>query len=134
MRKCTLSLACIVLVFSLALNAFSPRELSAAANDRQELTAEVWQASPLNEKLSFLYGVSCAVVVEKELASSKGEEPSIFVKNWLSTFNGLNAKEIVKKLDSWIAAHPASRNRHIFDVIWYEFIVPGSKSNQGEKS
>ncbi len=92
-----------------------------------EFTGTAWMGSTQNERLAFLYGVSNVVAIEQLLAEKEGVKPSLFVRDWMKAFGNANWAQIEKKLNDWYAAHPDQMSRGVFDVLWYEFMVPASK-------
>ena len=91
-----------------------------AAQSATDLTSQ-------NEKLAFLYGASNIIAIEQLIAQQQGTQASPFVTAWIKAFGNTNWTDIQKKLDAWYAAHPDQANREVFDVLWYEFMVPASK-------
>lgn len=93
----------------------------------RDITGQQWAQSTKAEKLSFLYGASSVVAIEKAAADRGGREPSLFVTRWMDAFGGKTLSRIEGEIDTWYAEHPREHNRHVFDVIWYELIGPGTK-------
>ena len=83
--------------------------------------------SSQNEKLAFLYGASNIIAIEQLIAQKQGTKASPFVTAWITAFGDTNWTDIQKKVDAWYAAHPDQANREVFDVLWYEFMVPAGK-------
>ena len=100
---------------------------SAAAQSTADLTGKHWLQSSQNEKLAFLYGASNIIAIEQLIAQKQGTKASPFVTAWITAFGDTNWTDIQKKLDAWYAAHPDQANREVFDVLWYEFMVPAGK-------
>ena len=115
--KHMLGALCLVCVLAMPAGAAAPR---------MDLTGQQWDQSSAAEKLSFLYGASSVVAIEKAVAEKSGEKPTVFVSRWMTAFQGKTMSQIKQELDAWYAAHPAEKNRHVFDVIWYELIAPRS--------
>ena len=67
------------------------------------------------------------IAIEQLIAQQQGTQASPFVTAWIKAFGNTNWTDIQKKLDAWYAAHPDQANREVFDVLWYEFMVPASK-------
>lgn len=100
---------------------------AAAAQSTADLTGKHWLQSSQNEKLAFLYGASNIIAIEQLIAQQQGTKASPFVTAWVKAFGNTNWMEIQKKLDAWYAAHPDQANREVFDVLWYELMVPANK-------
>ena len=98
-----------------------------AAQPATDLTGKHWLQSSQNEKLAFLYGASNIIAIEQLIAQQQGTQASPFVTAWIKAFGNTNWTDIQKKLDAWYAAHQDQANREVFDVLWYEFMVPASK-------
>lgn len=92
-----------------------------------EIDGKRWDASTQQEKLAFLYGASSVVAIEVAVGEKSSDKPSIFVQKWMSTFGNDDIMAICAKLDAWYASHPDQQNRHVFDVLWYEFMAPAMK-------
>ena len=84
-----------------------------AAQSATDLTGKHWLQSSQNEKLAFLYGASNIIAIEQLIAQQQGTQASPFVTAWIKAFGNTN----------W----PDQANREVFDVLWYEFMVPASK-------
>ena len=74
-----------------------------------------------------MYGASNIIAIEQLIAQQQGTQASPFVTAWIKAFGNTNWTDIQKKLDAWYAAHQDQANREVFDVLWYEFMVPASK-------
>lgn len=95
-----------------------------------EVNGYVWEASSPDSKLSFILGVENALAMEyalaEEVAKQQGDQPKIspFQEGWMLAFNKTPRVELVERVDTFYAVHPDAKNRHIFDVIWVEMILP----------
>lgn len=92
-----------------------------------DLDGRQWLISTPEEQLAFLYGVASVIGVEQVIATEGKTKPSVFVEKWMSTFGGNTLSDVRVKVDAWYKANPTGQNRHIFDVLWYEFMAPGTK-------
>ena len=99
----------------------------AAPSSGADLTGKDWRDSTQSEKLAFLYGASNIIAIEQLIADKQGTDPSPFVTAWIKAFGDSNWSQIQRRLDGWYAAHPDQANRQVFDVLWYEFMVPATK-------
>lgn len=131
MHKRFFILACsAVLVCSLGLSAVaaptSQTAPAAPAATGIDVTGTQWSQSTQNEKLAFLYGASSIIAIEQLIAQEQGKAPSPFVKAWVSAFKDTRWLDLQKKLDDWYAKHPEQAKRHVFDVLWFEFMVPAA--------
>ena len=122
MRRCFL---CFLLIPVLVLGACSWACTSASA--ASELTGVEWIQSSQNEKLAFLYGVSNVVAIEQLVAEKQGSAPSPFVRAWLKAFDAVTLKQLQALLDDWYASHPEDADRQVFDVLWWEYMLPADK-------
>ena len=81
-------------------------------------------------KVVFAAALVCALCLPAVAAQSATD---LTGKHWLQSSQNeklaflYGASNIQKKLDAWYAAHPDQANREVFDVLWYEFMVPASK-------
>ena len=124
MRKFWLALFVLVVGFG-AYNAVP--SVQAAENPGLELTGQEWMQSSKNEKLAFLYGASSVVAIENMIAQKEGKAPTLFVQAWSNAFNSMSWTGLMDKLDAWYLTHPESQKRHVFDVLWNEFMAPALK-------
>lgn len=92
-----------------------------------DLTGEHWKLSSDSEKQAFLYGASNIVAIEQLVSEKTGAAPSPFVSAWIRAFGGTSWKDMQKQLDDWYASHPSESSRPVFDVLWYEFMVPAGR-------
>lgn len=97
-----------------------------AANPADSLTGKEWGESGKSEKLAFLYGASNVVAIEMESANLSQKPASKFVTGWMKAFGSQTPEQVCTLLDIWYVQHPKDANRHVFDVLWNEFIVPAT--------
>ena len=90
------------------------------------LTGKHWMAGDREGKLSFLYGASNVVALEQIGAEKTGKPASVFVQGWTNAFGNMTYPELMQKIDAWYEANPDKLDRNVFDVIWYELIVPAT--------
>ncbi len=95
-----------------------------AQTEVPDITGREWAQSSKAEKLSFLYGASSVAAIEKIAAERAGREPSPFAGGWMDAFGDKTPAQIEAEIDAWYDRHPGNRNRHVFEVIWYELIGP----------
>ena len=106
----------------------------------KELNGAAWVESSQAEKLAFLLGVEMMIATEEYLAEKMAEAKvrrggkggaainhSPFMKGWLNVFKNTSRVELAGQLDAYVAANPDARNRHVFEIIWREFIAPQMK-------
>ncbi|MDD2966412.1 MAG: hypothetical protein PHN64_02805 [Desulfovibrionaceae bacterium] len=110
-------MALLVLVLGLSLPAFAAEKPVDG-----ELTGKAWLASPIASKEAFLYGVASTVAIEQAIADKGGKPASVFVQQWMAAFTESTPADIGKQVDAWYTAHPDQQGRHVFDVLWYEFM------------
>lgn len=99
----------------------------AMAEDFGSLSGQQWIASSHAEKLAFLYGASSLVAIEHTIEMKSGNKASVFVEKWLQAFGNDDLNDLCAKVDKWYASHPEDASRHVFDVLWYEFMAPETK-------
>lgn len=90
------------------------------------LTGTHWMAGEKEGKLAFLYGASNIIAIEDIGAQRTGRPASVFVQGWTDAFKNTTYPELMAKIDDWYKTHPDQLGRNVFDVIWYEFIVPAT--------
>lgn len=103
---------------------------SPSATDVASLNGFVWETSAPQSKLDFLLGVECALAMESALAQAareKGEtvQLSLFANGWQIAFHDTTRPELVRRIDEFYYRNPEQKDRHVFDVIWTEMVVPG---------
>ena len=97
------------------------------------LNGYVWERSAPQSRLDFLLGVECALAMESALAQAaqnKGESVtlSLFADGWQAALGSVTRPELVRRIDAFYEKNPDQKNRHVFDVIWTEMVVPGLKA------
>ena len=107
---------------------------SADANPVDIVTGELWLASKQEEKLAYVLGIESAIYIEhminkKALESAGGTHAPLhnlspFEKGWAKVFENMTRKEIVARVDSWLADHPDQHKKAVLAIIWYELIAP----------
>lgn len=110
-------IALMVLVLGMSVPSFAAQEAATG-----ELTGQAWLSSPIMSKEAFLYGVASTVAIEQAIADKGGKPASIFVQQWMGAFKDSTPADIGKKLDAWYTSHADQQSRHVFDVLWYEFM------------
>jgi len=109
--------------------AFSNSCFAQKPNDRPgpDVDGKVWMNSTEQEKESFLYGASSAIVLEYHVRNKHSEEPSRFVRGWVEALKDMTWAELSNKVDMYYRNNPEKMHRHVFEVIWHEIIVPNWK-------
>ncbi len=92
-----------------------------------DLTGTEWLKSSQGEKLAFLYGVSSVVAIEQLIADRQGTAPSPFVRAWGKAFNNISWPALQHLVDDWYTTHPDDKERPVFDVLWWEYMLPADK-------
>ena len=90
-----------------------------------------WETSAPQSKLDFLLGVECALAMESALAQAAREKGgtvqlSLFANGWQIAFHDTTRPELVRRIDEFYDRNPDQKNRHVFDVIWSEMVVPAA--------
>ena len=126
----------LMLIAFFALPVYGTAAESSADKRDLKIDGQTWLSSSEDEKLAFLLGVEVMIATEKVLAERMGETrkaredkppysgPSPFVRGWLKAFEDTDRRQIMAELDKYIETHPDAQGRHIFEIIWHEFIVP----------
>lgn len=116
------------------------KKVAPTGNPIEQLTGEIWMKSSAEIKAALLFGVECAMSIEHAVAKRLDEVNkadgkkktaastlSPFEKAWAQAFKDVPRAEIVENIDTWYAENPDKQERPVFDVIWYELIVPKTK-------
>ena len=91
----------------------APRHAFAAdATPVGSLNGYAWMDSDNSNKLSFLLGVETAIAM------------SPFQQGWMAAFDNTPRQTIADRIDAFYVANPSQKNRHVFDVLWEQMIVP----------
>ena len=83
-----------------------------------------------SNKLSFLLGVETAIAMEMALSqeqqkiTGKPVPLSPFQQGWMAAFDNTPRQTIADRIDAFYVANPSQKNRHVFDVLWEQMIVP----------
>ncbi|MCH5277262.1 MAG: hypothetical protein J1E80_05440 [Desulfovibrionaceae bacterium] len=94
------------------------------------LNGYTWMDSDNANKLSFLLGVECGLAMEMALGQEQAKVTgapaalSPFQRGWTAAFDNTPRQAIVDRLDAFYTAHPSQKDRHVFDVLWKEMLVP----------
>jgi hypothetical protein len=109
------------IIFSFSIPCFAQTQ-----NDRPgpDVDGKVWMNSTQQEKESFLFGASSAIVLEYHVRIKHSEEPSRLVRGWVEALKDMTWVELSRKIDKYYNDHPDKMHRHVFEVIWHEIIVP----------
>lgn len=120
----------LALLFCLAALPAGANELGDKPTDVSDVNGLVWLESDRESQLSYLLGVETAIAMEQALtyarAERTGTDPvfSPFQQGWSSAFENTSRSRLASDLDKFYRDNPTQRNRHVFDVIWTEMIVP----------
>jgi hypothetical protein len=109
--------------------AFSNACFAQRPNDRPgpDVDGKVWMNSTEQEKESFLFGASSAIVLEYHVRIKHSEDPSRLVRGWVEALKDMTWRELSHKIDVYYNDNPDKMHRHVFEVIWHEIIVPNWK-------
>lgn len=94
------------------------------------LDGYVWMDSDNANKLSFLLGVETAIAMEMALAQEQQKATgkpvalSPFQQGWMAAFPNTPRQTIADRITQFYTVNPSQKNRHVFDVVWEEMIVP----------
>ena len=109
----------------------APRHAFAAdATPVGSLNGYAWMDSDNSNKLSFLLGVETAIAMEMALSqeqqkiTGKPGPLSPFQQGWMAAFDNTPRQTIADRIDAFYVANPSQKNRHVFDVLWEQMIVP----------
>lgn len=109
----------------------APRHASGAdATPTGSLNGYAWMESDNANKLSFLLGVETAIAMETALAqeqqkiTGKPVPLSPFQQGWTAAFDNMPRQAIADRINAFYVANPTQKNRHVFDVLWEQMIVP----------
>lgn len=134
--KQTVLVLALTLTFALPGCRHAPVSTEASPSDTPvaSLDGFAWETSAPQSKLDFLLGVECALAMESALAQAareKGEtvQLSLFANGWQIAFHDTTRPELVRRIDEFYYRNPDQKNRHVFDVIWTEMVVPAAERN-----
>lgn len=105
----------------------------AAHVETNDINGHAWMVSSNDSKLSFLLGVENAIAMECAMIDAKAArdghkaEYSHFQQGWMSAFDKTSRQQIADSVNAFYTAHPNQKDRHVFDVIWSEMIVPAQQ-------
>lgn len=132
----------VIYLFSLAFIMFGVNLAHANDSYLSKLNGHSWQQSTPQEKLAFIVGMDGVVAIEVAI-DQKQEEKAIadktpkqkwpkstvskFERAWSSVFDQRPRTEIVEQIDTFYANNPTKLDRNVFEVIWYELLVPKYK-------
>jgi hypothetical protein len=92
-----------------------------------DVDGKVWLSSSAQEKQSFLFGAGSALVLEYHIRAKRSEEPSRYVKGWVTGLKDMSWSTLASKIDAYYKSNPDKESRPVFDVIWHEIIEPNLK-------
>lgn len=143
MKKIFAVLLCMAMLSMGATQALAADAAKAPmGNPVEQLTGEIWMNSSDDIKKALLFGVDCAISIEHAVAErlqevnkadSRKKAPatastlSPFEKGWSTAFKNVPRGEIVEYIDTWYTENPDKKQRPVFDVIWYELVMPKTK-------
>ena len=99
---------------------------TARADEVPIVTGEHWVKSSDDLKKAYLVGV--ANVLQIESAYQKSNPPSdaqSLVPKAAMGLKGQTLDGVRERVDRWYAANPGRLDRSVFEVIWYEAVIPG---------
>ena len=114
-----------VVVACLTLAAFAT---PVRADEVPLITGEHWTKSAEPLKKAYLLGIANTLQIE---SAYQGTNPPSDAQSLVSTaakgLRGQTLDTVRETLDRWYAANPDKLSRPVFEVIWYEVVVPGSR-------
>ena len=100
----------------------------ACADEVPLVTGEHWTKSSEQVKKAYLIGIANAFQVE---TAYEGNNPpsdnQSLVPMAAKGLRGQTLDGVRERVDAWYAAHPQELGKPVFEVIWYEIVVPGSR-------
>ena len=92
------------------------------------ITGEHWTKSSEQLKKAYLLGVANVLQIE---SAYQGSNPPSDAQSLVPTvakgLRGQTLDTVRDTLDRWYAANPDKLNRPVFETLWYEIVVPGSR-------
>ena len=105
--------------------------------ETSEVNGIVWLESDQESKLNFLLGVENSIAMEYAIADAMAEKSSTvpyyspFQKGWRQAFDNTPRSVLARRIDDYYQRHPKEQNRHVFDIIWNEMILPATTEREG---
>lgn len=91
------------------------------------VNGEHWTRSPEQVKKAYLVGIANVLQIE---SAYEGNNPPSQTQSLVPTaakgLKGETLDSVREKVDRWYAQNPAQLQRSVFEVIWFEIVVPGS--------
>ncbi len=111
----------LIMMFSISFMSIS------VAEDVPLVDGKLWSKSSLDNKHSYLIGVSNLLAIEYgyQKASKKPltNEQSI-IPRFYEDIDDLSLDETRKRIDQWYQKHPDKLNKAVIDVIWVDMVEP----------
>lgn len=124
-KHLNLSLVLLSVIFVYAINPCFAQQV--AVHPAPDVDGKVWMNSTDTDKKAFLFGASSAVVLEYHVREKHSEQPSRFVRGWVEGLKDISWAELAGRIDTYYRNNPGKMDRHVFEVIWHEVIMPNWK-------
>ena len=98
----------------------------ALADEVPIVTGEHWTRSSADVKKAYLVGIANVLQIE---SAYEGSNPPSNLQSLIPTaakaLRGESLDSVRDKVDRWYAQNPGQLARPVFEVIWFEAVVPG---------
>ena len=84
---------------------------------------EDWTTATEREKMAYLLGIRDMASAEYQLTGPNPKRRTL-VEKLVEALDGMTLRHIMEAIDGYYKANPDKQKRSIFEVIWFQLVVP----------
>ena len=96
-------------------------------------TGEHWSNATDTERRAYVLGILNMAMVEYQLSGPSPKHRTT-VPKLIKTLDGMTVPQLAEKVNAYYQANPDQQKRAVFEVIWFELVAPGTKSETSSAS
>ena len=105
-----------------------PAQLAAPAKQEWRIpTGERWSNATDTERGAYVLGILNMAMVEYQLTGPKPKHRTT-VPRLVKALDGMTVPRLAEKVNAYYQANPDQQKRAVFEVIWFELVAPGTRT------
>ncbi len=101
----------------------APSQPAPAKIDLSFPDGEKWSAATEREKMAYLLGIRDMASAEYQLTGPNPKRRTL-VEKLVESLDGMTLRQIMEKVDAYYKANPDRQKQTIFEVVWFQLVVP----------
>ncbi|WP_043518509.1 hypothetical protein [Achromobacter arsenitoxydans] len=110
---------------------FAPPTTAAPPEPAPIVTGKHWTESDANIKKAYLLGMANALEVERAYQQRRAvPDTQTLVPKFANGLQNQTLDSVRETVDRWYAANPSRLDRPVVETIWFEIVVPATKTKR----